>query len=50
MATKLGGLLAFLCLVLMLALMSALALIFGVGDGTNIIFMCLPDARGELLF
>ena len=29
--------------------MSALALVSGVGDGTNIIIMCLPDASGELL-
>ena len=33
----------------MLTLMSALALVFGVGDGTNIIIMCLSDASGELL-
>ena len=26
-----------------------MALVFGVGDGTNIIIMCLPDASGELL-
>ena len=25
------------------------ALVFCVGDGTNIIIMCLPDASGELL-
>ena len=29
--------------------MSALALVFGVGDATTIIIMCLPDASGELL-
>ena len=29
--------------------MSALALVSGVGDGTSIIIMCLPDASGELL-
>ena len=26
-----------------------LALVFGVGDGTNIIIMCLPYGSGELL-
>ena len=44
MVTKLEGLLEFLCLVLMLALMSALALVFCVGDGTTIIITCLPVA------
>ena len=33
----------------MLTLMSALALVFGVDDGTTIIIMCLPVAIGSLL-
>ena len=49
MATTLGELLGVLCLVLVLTLMSALALVSGVGDGTNINIMCLPYAVGELL-
>ena len=33
----------------MLTLMSTLALVFGVDDGTTIIIMCLPVAIGLLL-
>ena len=46
--TKLEGLLAFLCLALMLTLMSALVLVFFVGDGTTNIITCLPVASFEL--
>ena len=45
----LRGLLACLCLVLMLTLMSALALVFGIGDGANNNIICLPDASEESL-
>ena len=39
MATKLGGLLAFLCFTMMLTLLAALTMAFGVNDGNNILLL-----------
>ena len=39
MTTNLGGLLAFLCFALMLTLIAALTMAFGVNDGTNILLL-----------
>ena len=48
MATKLGELIAFLCLSLLSTLMSALALVFCLCDCTKIIITSLPDGSEEL--